>query len=105
MIAPHPDDEVIGAAGLIARLRRHGARVRVAVVTDGAASHRGSRQWPRARLVAARQRESLHALRRLGIVAGDVSFLNLPDGQLPSIPGRCYRALRRQVARCRDLDL
>ncbi|WP_443029636.1 PIG-L deacetylase family protein, partial [Sphingomonas sp. TX0522] len=37
MIAPHPDDEVIGAAGLIARLRRHGARVRVAVVTDGAA--------------------------------------------------------------------
>lgn len=105
VIAPHPDDEVIGAAGLIARLRRHGARVRVAVVTDGAASHRGSRQWPRARLVAARQRESLHALRRLGIVAGDVSFLNLPDGQLPSIPGRCYRALRRQVARCRDLDL
>ncbi|MGH6943228.1 MAG: PIG-L deacetylase family protein, partial [Geminicoccaceae bacterium] len=35
VIAPHPDDEVLGAGGTIARLCAAGSRVTVAVVTRG----------------------------------------------------------------------
>ncbi|WP_445191526.1 PIG-L deacetylase family protein [Sphingomonas sp. Tas61C01] len=102
IVAPHPDDEVIGAAALIQSLRRGGTRVRVVVVADGAASHPASRRWPRARLVSARRRESRRALARLGVTAGAVRFLGLPDGGLS---GRCDRAVGRVVARHRQLGL
>lgn len=105
VIAPHPDDEVIGAGKLIRVLRRRGARVAVVVVSDGAASHPGSRRWPRARLVAERQRETRRALRRLGVTAREIVFLGLPDGALSQVPGDCRRAVRREIARRRPLDL
>jgi len=37
VIAPHPDDEVLGAGGTIARLAAEGERVFVAIVTEGRA--------------------------------------------------------------------
>ena len=37
VIAPHPDDEVLGAGGTIARLADQGRAVHVAVVTRGRA--------------------------------------------------------------------
>lgn len=80
IVAPHPDDETIGAYGLIARLRRRGVPVRVVVVADGAASHPGSIAWPRARLVAERRRETRLVLRRIGVMAANIRFLGLPDG-------------------------
>ena len=97
IVAPHPDDEIIGAAGLILALKRHDARIRVVVVSDGAASHPASRRWPPKRLVGARRRESLLALRRLGIPAGNVRFLGLPDGALPQHLPRCRQLVRRAV--------
>lgn len=99
IVAPHPDDEIIGAAGLIRTLTTRGVRVRVVIVSDGAGSHRGSVAWPRARLVAARRRESLHALRRLQVAAPRVTFLDLPDGALAEQAARCRRVLRRVAAR------
>ncbi|MGW9020262.1 PIG-L family deacetylase [Leucobacter chromiiresistens] len=39
VLAAHPDDETLGAGGLIARCREAGVAVRVICVTDGAASH------------------------------------------------------------------
>lgn len=101
VLAPHADDEVIGAAGLIATLRRRAVRVTVAILTDGAASHPGSRLWPRTRLVAARRREARRALGRLGVAAAAVRFLDLPDGGLPQVQRRCDRAVRRTIARVR----
>lgn len=103
IVAPHSDDEIIGAAGLILALRQHGARVSVIVVSDGAASHPASHRWPRRRLVAARRRESRLALRRLGIPAGDVRFLGLPDGALPQHLLRCRNLVRRAVGPGLDL--
>ena len=50
VLAPHPDDESLGTGGLIAACVAEGRRVHVAVVSDGAASHPGSRAWPPARL-------------------------------------------------------
>jgi LmbE family N-acetylglucosaminyl deacetylase/SAM-dependent methyltransferase len=38
VVAPHPDDETLGAGGLIARLEDAGIAVVIVVVTDGAAS-------------------------------------------------------------------
>ncbi len=95
MLAPHPDDETIGAHALMARARRRGVAVRVVVVSDGAASHPDSRAWPPRRLVAERRRESRRVLRRIGVAAGEVAFLNFPDGRLQ----RHARAVDRAVAR------
>lgn len=100
IVAPHPDDEVIGAAGLIGALRRQGSDVHVIVVSDGAASHPGSMRWPRRRLVAARRQESLRALRRLAVLPDRVTFVGLPDGGLTAQGARCRQELHRLLARC-----
>ena len=94
IVAPHPDDETIGAYGLIRAVKARGARVRVLIVTDGAGSHLSSNRWPRRRLIAERQRESLAAMRRIGVMARDVTFLGLPDGGLERFAST-HSALRR----------
>jgi LmbE family N-acetylglucosaminyl deacetylase len=101
VVAPHPDDEVIGAFGLVRRLRRAGASVRVAIVSDGAASHPASRQWPPARLAAERRAESRRAAARLGLAAGDLDFLGMPDGGLDALDADGRLALDRAVRRAR----
>lgn len=97
VVAPHPDDETIGAHTLMTRLRRRGVAVRVMIVSDGAGSHRGSATWPTSRLVRERQRESRLVLRRIGIGAGAVRFLGLPDGALHEHAGAVHRAVARAV--------
>ena len=105
VIAPHPDDETIGAYGLIRRLVRQRARVRVVIVTDGAGSHRNSALWPAARLIAERQRETRRAMARIGVPAGAVQFIGLPDGGTSALPDRALRPLRRAIAQARGVDL
>lgn len=105
IVAPHPDDEVIGAAALIAALRRQGSAVAVVVVSDGAASHPNSPTWPPARLTAARERESRHGLRRLGVRRDAITFLRLPDGRLSAEADRCRAALHRALRRQGQVDL
>lgn len=80
VIAPHPDDETLGCGGLLAACADRGLRPRVAVLTDGAASHRGSASWPPARLAAERKVEMLAALAILGLGESDTLFLGWPDG-------------------------
>lgn len=99
VVAPHPDDETIGAHCLMTRLRRRGVTVRVLVVTDGHASHRASRTWPRRRLVEERRRETRRAMRRIDVAAGDITFLGLPDGGLQDQPAAASRPIRRAVRR------
>ncbi|MDJ0275915.1 PIG-L family deacetylase [Sphingomonas sp. 2R-10] len=99
VVAPHPDDETIGAHALMARLRRRGVAVQVVIVSDGAGSHRNSPRWPVQRLVHERQRESRRVLRRIGIGAGEVRFLGLPDGELLAHGPLVRRAIGRQIRR------
>lgn len=99
VVAPHPDDEAIGAFGLMRSLGRRGARIRVLVVTNGAASHPGSLRWPPARLAGERRRETRRAMAALGIPPTRIRFLGLPDGALSDeaelTRRQCGRALRR----------
>nr|WP_221364334.1 PIG-L family deacetylase [Sphingomonas jinjuensis] len=95
IVAPHPDDEAIAAHALIKRLARRGATIAIVVVSDGAASHPGSRLWPRERLVRQRQRETRRVMRDLGVNASSIVFLGLPDGRL----GETASAVHRYVMR------
>ena len=80
VLAPHPDDEILGAGGLIQAAARMGRRVAIVAVTDGEASHPGS-QWTGERMAARRRRESVTALRRLGHAA-EVCRVAIPDGRV-----------------------
>jgi LmbE family N-acetylglucosaminyl deacetylase len=101
ILAPHPDDDVIGCFALIRRLRRAGTRVGVIVVSDGTASHRPAPGWPPARLAAARAAETRRGLALAGLARGDVSFLGLPDGALSALPVEAGRRLDRAIRRQR----
>lgn len=101
VIAPHPDDEAIGAWALMRLLRRRGTAITVIVASDGGASHPGSRRWPRPRLVRERRRESRRAMRALGLAPSAIRFLGLPDGALSAHPARLARLLGAAVRRGR----
>lgn len=105
VVAPHPDDEIIGAAALIRELRLHRCKVTVIVVSDGAGSHRSSVRWPPKKLIAERRRESLCALRRLSVLPGQVRFLGLPDGRLAPQIDECKRRLARAIRTVASPDL
>jgi LmbE family N-acetylglucosaminyl deacetylase len=82
IIAPHPDDEVLGAAGLIQLALRERRPVEIIAVTDGEGSHPGSDAFAPTSLAALRIRESVEALRRLGWDAPLVTRLHIPDGKV-----------------------
>ncbi|QZX80604.1 PIG-L deacetylase family protein [Metapseudomonas otitidis] len=81
IVAPHPDDEVLGCGGLIQQLAQLGRACQVIAVTDGEASHPGSRAWPPSHLARVRPEESREALQRL-VPDRDIPCLRagLPDG-------------------------
>jgi LmbE family N-acetylglucosaminyl deacetylase len=80
VVAAHPDDEILGAGGLLASVLDAGERVRVVVLTDGEASHPDG-PLPPADLAARRIEESRRALAVLspGGPAAEIVRLGLPD--------------------------
>jgi LmbE family N-acetylglucosaminyl deacetylase len=80
VLAAHPDDEVLGAGGILCLLASAGVRLRLVAVTDGEASHRG--QLDPGELIARRCAERAAALRELGAGAAEVIRLRLPDSGL-----------------------
>ncbi|WP_245862480.1 bifunctional PIG-L family deacetylase/class I SAM-dependent methyltransferase [Sanguibacter antarcticus] len=101
VLAAHPDDETLGAAGLVAHLSRRGVKVTVVVATDGDASHPGSPTHTPADLVRVRRAELLRAL---GTVApgAAVHLLALPDGGLRENAHRLRDALGAVLDSARD---
>jgi LmbE family N-acetylglucosaminyl deacetylase len=82
VVAPHPDDEVLGAGGLIQKALDERVIVEVIAVTDGEASHPESTVAPLLGLADVRARESETALRRLGWPEPVITRLGLPDGHV-----------------------
>jgi LmbE family N-acetylglucosaminyl deacetylase len=87
VLAPHCDDETLGAAGLIRACRRAGIDIRVVLETNGdgflfATMEEFHKFYPRhqdfIRMGEVRQRESLQALQALGVAPAQVSFLDYP---------------------------
>jgi LmbE family N-acetylglucosaminyl deacetylase len=79
IVAPHPDDEALAAGGLIVRQRQRGVPVLVVAVTDGEAAYPG---WDASLLARLRRGEQATALAVLGVDAGSLVRLGLPDGQV-----------------------
>jgi LmbE family N-acetylglucosaminyl deacetylase len=91
VLAPHPDDEALGAGGLIQHAVAVGAAVRVLFVTDG-----DNNPWPqrwlerrwslgaedRRRWGARRREEARRSLAALGLPADSGEFLGFPDAEL-----------------------
>jgi LmbE family N-acetylglucosaminyl deacetylase len=96
ILAAHPDDEVLGAGGVISLLASAGARLRLVAVTDGEASHPG--HGDPAALARRRSRERAAALLALGAAAVEVVRLGLPDSALASRDREIVAALRDLVS-------
>ncbi|MCT9821401.1 PIG-L family deacetylase [Microbacterium sp. W1N] len=92
VVAAHPDDETLGAGGLIAAARRRGLPVTVLVLTDGDASHPGDPA-----IADIRRGECVHAVGALG--AGiDLRLRALTDGGLREQHAEVHAAIAAVLA-------
>ena len=108
IVAPHPDDEVLGCGGLIAAAVRQGATVRVVFLTSGdgypAAATLLCRSTPKAddflALGRMRMEEARHAARQLGLSPADLIFLGYPDRRLWQMALAEGRTVRSPTTSC-----
>jgi LmbE family N-acetylglucosaminyl deacetylase len=100
VLAAHPDDEVLGVGGLIARLAATGHSIVVVWATDGEASHPRSTAVSPDEMRSRRREESRRALAHLGVQPEATHHLGLPDGRLETCRGR----LRDQLSEIVDSD-
>jgi LmbE family N-acetylglucosaminyl deacetylase len=84
VVAPHPDDDVIGCGGALYGLARAGIQPTILYVTDGRASHPDSSRFLPSQLAVLREREALEALSELGISTQPI-FLRVHDGTLSAL--------------------
>jgi len=102
VLAPHPDDEVLGAAGVMAETVRRGGRAAVIVATDGAS---GANRERAARLATTRRGETRRAMGRLGLGPGDIGFLGFADGGPAAAWAEQWRAARRAAGEVSATEL
>jgi len=74
ILAPHPDDETLGAGGLIVTLKERGIGMKVVAVTDGENAYENVQD-----LAPVRRREQEEALQILGVSPENIVRLGLPD--------------------------
>jgi LmbE family N-acetylglucosaminyl deacetylase len=107
VIAPHPDDEVLGAGGLMQRVHATGGAVRVVYLTDGEGYPEGVMETDHTLSPTVkdylgygkqRRREARNALVRLGLADAFQTFLGYPDGGLCKLT-RIYWSERRGAFR------
>lgn len=88
ILAPHPDDEIIGTAGVIQKALQQGAKVKVVLLTYGENNEFAFIAYEKRivfkkkeflRLGEVRRQETLVALASLGVDAKDVISLGYPD--------------------------
>lgn len=93
VLAPHPDDEIIGCGGLMAQHAREMRQVRVIVATDGGAAPGAGTT---ADYLQRRERETTEGLSILGVPSTPV-FLRFPDRHLSSHAEELKRLLKDEL--------
>jgi len=79
ILAPHPDDDILGAAALMRQASARGIPAAVVFLTSGGASHQHA-EWPPEKLAETRRGEARAALSALLDDAPPILFCDLPDG-------------------------
>lgn len=83
-VAAHPDDEVIGVGGTLARHSSSGDRVSVCFLSDGVASRYDNETDEMKEEISRRRERAKAACETLGI--DDVTFYEFPDNRFDSVP-------------------
>ena len=104
VLAPHPDDETLGAGALIADAAARGRFAGVVYLTDGSGSHPHADDGTRLALIATRKREAERAVRLLTAGVGpDPRFLDWVDAApCPSDSAAFANAVDRLAGLCRS---
>lgn len=80
IVAPHPDDEIIGCAGLIQQLLSTGKRVDIIYMTGGGKSHSGCCDIDETTLIENRRNLAKKTAAILNLSQEQLHFLDYPDG-------------------------
>ncbi len=80
VLAAHPDDETLGAGGLVATASRLGLAVEIVCATDGEGSHPRSPTRTPEELAVIRAEEGRRAAQALGVASEHVHRVGLADG-------------------------
>ena len=83
-IAAHPDDEVLGVGGTLARHAEDGDDVYVCILADGVGSRHEELDEEAREQIESRRERAREACDRLGV--GSVSFYSFPDNEFDSVP-------------------
>ena len=84
VVVAHPDDEVLGCGGTIARLVREGCSVSIAILGEGITSRCAQREQADPEDIKDLHECSLRAAKVLGVE--DVHTFDLPDNRFDSVP-------------------
>ena len=98
ILAPHPDDEIFGCGGLIARLTGENKHVEIAIVTGGGASHGWCCDVAASDVIAARRELTLKSAKELGLSSEYIHFLDFEDGHIGKRPESEVLKLRSLIA-------
>lgn len=82
IIAPHPDDEILGCGGLIIRQMQNNKKVSVIILSGGEASHAGCCNIDADKLKKERRTLSLKAAEITKLPHENIHFLNFVDGNI-----------------------
>lgn len=82
IVAPHPDDEVLGCSGLIQRMIENGKQVYVVILSGGEKSHQDCCHIDEPTLIDSRRNLSQKAAEILGLPLNQLHFLDYPDGRI-----------------------
>lgn len=99
VVAPHPDDESFGCAGLITRCREAGGVVQVICLTDGEQAL-SQTTISRDAVAQARRRQLRETMRMLDVPLDNLTFLGLPDSRLSVLPPGQYMETVTRLTEC-----
>lgn len=80
VLAPHPDDEILGVGGCILAALQQGQAVHIVYLTDGEAA---CPQYPAEQVKAERGKLTCEVMQQLDIPPQHRHYLHMPDGDVP----------------------